>query len=140
MIGVLEHLSDPRSAVKSLKANKANEYFYFSVPMDSPSLYIEMASEKLFHRHLQGGHTHLYTEQSLNYLAAQFGFTIIAEWWFGADIVDWYRSLWVSLQKQQNQYLRDKLTEDLVPIIDSLQLQIDQAKKSSEVHMLWKKN
>ena len=64
---------------------------FLSVPMDSSAVFVEMSNEELFHRHLHGGHTHLYTEQSLKHLATEFGFSVVAEWWFGADIVDWYR-------------------------------------------------
>ncbi len=140
MIGVLEHLQDPRAAVASIMDNENIEYLYISVPLFSLSVYIEMLSDDIFHRHLHGGHTHLYTRESLYYMANEFGFDVVSEWWFGTDIVDFYRNLFVNMERKG---VSDKLLEEykvmMEKIIDSMQMEIDKKELSSEVHILFRK-
>ena len=140
MIGVLEHLQSPRKALGCLQANKNVEYFYISVPTFSLSVYLEIFADNLFHRQLHGGHTHLYTQESLSHLCNEFGFKIISEWWFGTDIVDLYRFMSVKQEKQKcSKTLTEYWKRQFVPIIDALQLQLDKKHFSSEVHLLLKK-
>lgn len=139
-IGVLEHLQDPREAIKATKENDNIEYLYISVPLFSLSVYIEMLSDEVFHRQLHGGHTHLYTENSIKYLAKEFQFEVVSEWWFGTDIVDLYRNLFINLEtKNTSISLKEHYQRMMQDLIDSMQLEIDKKKYSSEVHVLLKK-
>lgn len=140
MIGVLEHLQSPRKALGCLQANKNVEYFYISVPIFSLSVYLEIFADNIFHRQLHGGHTHLYTEESLSHLCNEFGFKIVSEWWFGSDIVDLYRHMFVTIEKQKcSKTLKKHWKRKFVPVIDALQLELDKKHFSSEVHLLLKK-
>ena len=141
LMGVLEHLQDPRAAIRCIKDNKNIEYFYISVPLFSLSVFLEMANTSVFHRHLTGGHTHLYTKDSLQYLANEFGFDIVSEWWFGADIADLYRHIITDIKnKSQCSEALIKSFEDMIsPLIDSMQFELDKKCQSSEVHLLLKK-
>jgi Methyltransferase domain len=139
MIGVLEHLQDPRAALREIQSNDYIKYFYISVPTFSLSTFIEFDSPDVFHRQLGSGHTHLYTDDSLRHLADEFGMSRLAEWWFGGDAVDLYRHLRVNLdQKTTSARFKEKLSEYMIPFIDSVQLEMDKMKGSSEVHMLFK--
>jgi len=140
LIGVLEHLQDPRSAMEHIKKNSQIKYVYLSVPLFSLSVFIEMISAHVYQRHLHGGHTHLYTQKSLEYLAKEFGFDILTEWWFGTDIVDLYRHIFVDIEnKNCSGELINSLKEMLLPLIDSMQLELDKKHASSEVHLLLKR-
>jgi hypothetical protein len=140
LIGVLEHLQDPRSAMEHIKKNNQIKYVYLSVPLFSLSVFIEMISAHVYQRHLHGGHTHLYTKKSLEYLAKEFGFDVLTEWWFGTDIVDLYRHIFVDIEnKNCSEELVDSLKEMLLPLIDSMQLELDKKHASSEVHLLLKR-
>ncbi len=77
MIGVLEHLSNPREILKLISTNPAIHYLYFSVPMFSITVFFELMFPSIMPRHLTGGHTHLYTNSSLEYLFKEFDFTPI---------------------------------------------------------------
>lgn len=139
-IGVLEHLQNPREAMKATKENDNIEYLYISVPLFSLSVYIEMLSDDIFHRQLHGGHTHLYTEDSIKYLAKEFGYEIVSQWWFGTDVVDLYRNLFVNLEeKNTSKFLKQHYQNMMQDLIDAMQLEIDKKKYSSEVHVLLKK-
>lgn len=146
LVGVLEHVSNPRAVINELKLNKNVDYIYLSVPVYSLSVFIELMNDDFFHRHLHVGHTHLYTKQSLryitlHYLAKEFDFSVLSEWWFGADIVDFYWSIFVILEsKKVSQFFKDDLQAMTLPLIDKLQLEIDKSEFSSEVHMLWRRN
>lgn len=139
-IGVLEHLQEPRKALRATLENKNVEYLYLSIPLFSLSVYIEMLSDNVFHRQLHGGHTHLYTEQSIKYLVNEFGYEIISEWWFGTDIIDLYRNLFVNIEnKSTSNLLKNHYKVMMEELIDCMQLEIDKKKYSSEVHIVLKK-
>lgn len=129
MVGVLEHLQKPRDMLKALKANPAARYLFLSVPLMSPTVYFELSFPNVMPRHLTCGHTHLYTEQSLNHICSEFDFECVAEWWFGLDMADLYRSLLVSV---------GPVATELLPAIDQIQKAIDGSVRGSEVHMLWR--
>jgi hypothetical protein len=91
----------------------------------------------VFPRHLSGGHTHLYTERSLDWTCAEFGLTRAAEWWFGTDMVDLFRAVTVELERGNAVTDRTGLWTGMFgAAIDDVQLALDQRKLASEVHML----
>lgn len=140
MIGVLEHMQYPRKALRQLKNNDNVRFLYISVPVFSLSVYLEILSPEIFHRQLGGAHTHLYTKESLSHLCQEFGFDITAEWWFGTDTVDLYRSIMLALEKtRSSKRLTEKWRQDFISVIDAVQLEMDKRHLSSEVHMLLKK-
>ncbi len=67
LIGVLEHLSDPGGALEALKNNKQVKYVFLSLPLFSPTVVFESIFPEVSPRHLGGGHTHLYTDQSIDF-------------------------------------------------------------------------
>lgn len=141
MIGVLEHVQHPREILAALKANPAVRYFYISVPLLSSSVVIEAVFPKVFQRQLSAGHTHLFTEQSIEWICQEFGMERQAEWWFGTDIVDLFRSVVVELERSdETSALSPMWRETMIPLIDDMQLPLDRRKLSSEVHMLLKFN
>lgn len=140
MIGVLEHLQEPRKAMEVLSVNNAVQYLYLSVPVFSLSVFLEKMTTDIFHRHLSSAHTHLYTASSLAYMANEFNFEIVSEWWFGADMVDLFRQIKVTLAKSGASQKVDSLfSEKMLPAIDAMQMELDKKEFSSEVHMLLRK-
>ncbi len=140
LIGVLEHLQNPRGSVQSIQDNSRIKYLYISVPLFSLSVFLEMLSVDVYHRQLHGGHTHLYTEKSLQYLADEYGFEIASEWWFGTDMVDLYRNIHVHMENNDcSSRLINSFKEMMLPVIDSAQLEFDKKHLSSEVHILLKR-
>jgi len=139
MIGVLEHVRHPRNILMKLKANLNVKYLYISVPLFSISPFLEMAFPEVMPRHLVAAHTHLFTDSSLGWMAEEYGMTRIAEWWFGADIMDLFRSVAVTLDKSPTAREMNGLWHDtFAPLLDELQLVIDKRKQSSEVHALFR--
>lgn len=131
LIGVLEHLQYPREFLGALKRNKRVKYLYISVPLFSPSVFIECAFPNTTHRHLSGGHTHLYTDRSLQHMEKEFGITRTAEWWFGQDVMDIYRSILATTDSKE-------FSDMFLPLLNPLQSEIDKKKLSSEVHIVYK--
>jgi hypothetical protein len=142
LIGVLEHLQNPYLFLDNLKKNKNVEYLYISVPLFSPAVFFESIFDQVFPRLLSMGHTHLYSKESLEWLYKHFGFSSVAEWWFGTDMMDLYRSISIILEKNRNisKIAKEKWKQMITPMINSMQLCIDQNKLSSEVHVLLKVN
>ena len=137
LISVLEHLREPHKILNFFKRSKI-KYLYISVPLFSLSVFIENSFKSVFPRHLAGNHTHLYTKESLYYLAKKYKLKIIGEWWFGADFPDLHRSLLNSSNSniKKYKYLMDKY---LFSKIDELQNVLDKNKICSQVHMIFKK-
>ncbi|MDH3975344.1 MAG: class I SAM-dependent methyltransferase [Deltaproteobacteria bacterium] len=138
MIGVLEHLQNPRDILKAITENDNIEYLYLSLPLFSPCVFFEIVfEENVMPRHCAPAHTHLYTETSIDYFCNEFGFDRASEWWFGSDMIDLFRSIWVMLKKNPHNNNASELWESMFkPLIDDLQKVHDERKMASEVHML----
>lgn len=137
MVGVLEHLQAPRSMLGALRDNPRVRYLYISVPLFSPCVFFEMVFPDVFQRQLSAGHTHLFTESSLDWMCRDFGLQRMAEWWFGTDMVDLYRAISVELERRAELRSAAQCWSRLfAPAIDDLQLALDRRKLASEVHML----
>jgi hypothetical protein len=140
MIGVLEHIRNPREVMDALKHNHDLKFLFILVPVFSLTVFLEIISPEIFHRQLHEGHTHLYTKESLSHLCREFGFEIISEWWFGTDTVDLFRHISVSLQKQKcSKKFLEIWRQKFIPLLDAMQLEIDKQHVSSEVHLVLKK-
>lgn len=136
MIGVLEHIQNPRKVLSAFKES-SSEFLYLSVPMFSLSVFIENAFETVFPRVLAGGHTHLFTNDSLDHMMAEFGLETVGEWWFGTDVMDLFRSLIICNGKNNaSPKFLNTLNNMLGVHIDNLQSELDQQKHCSEVHLV----
>ena len=135
-IGVFEHLQNPREILQAIKKNKNVKYIYFCVPMFGPCIFSEMVFPDVMPRQLAIGHTHLFTDDSIYHIEKEFGFERVGAWWFGTDMMDYYRSVMVSMQDDSNlekmaEYWRDYFAD----VIDDAQLAIDKKRKSGQVHI-----
>ena len=140
MIGVLEHVQNPRDVLTAIKSNTQAKYLYISVPLFSPCIFLEMAFPEVMPRQLAGGHTHLYTAQSLKWMAKEFDLEQVAAWWFGTDMMDLLRSVAVKIEGDaEKKDMRSAWMDMMIPALDDLQLALDQKNMSSEVHMLFRK-
>lgn len=138
-IGVLEHLIDLNENLEAIKNNNKIKYVYASVPMFSFSCAFEAANQQCYNRHTGGTHTHLFTNESIAYMAESIGFEMAYEWRFGSDINDLYRFLTVSMSKNGNQEFASYFSEKFVPLMDKLQLILDESEFSSEMHFILKR-
>ena len=136
LIGVLEHLTEPHKLLNSFKKSKI-KYLYISVPLFSLSSFLENSFPNIFPRQLSGGHTHLYTEKSLNYLAKKYKLKIIGEYWFGTDFPDLMRSLINTGNIMNKKIYTKELYEKFSKFIDDLQFVLDKNKVCSGVHMVF---
>ena len=136
LIAVLEHLTEPHKLLNSFKKSKI-KYLYISVPLFSLSSFLENSFPNVFPRQLSGGHTHLYTEKSLNYLAKKYKLKIIGEYWFGTDFPDLMRSLINTGNIMNKKIYTKELYEKFSKFIDDLQFVLDKNKVCSEVHMVF---
>lgn len=138
MIGVLEHVREPREILARLCDNDSVRWVFISVPTFGLSPFLEMAFADVYPRHLSGAHTHLYTDASLGWLEQEFGMTRAAEWWFGTDMIDLLRSLSVTIRSDTaTEGAADLLTDALVPAVDDMQMALDRRHLASEAHLLW---
>ena len=135
-IGVLEHLIHLRENLDAIRDNKNIKYLYASVPMFSFSCAFESAFQECYNRHMGGTHTHLFTDESIRVMAESIGFEVAYEWRFGSDINDLYRFISVSMRKNGNEEFADMFAEKFTPLMDKLQLVLDESEFSSELHFI----
>ncbi len=69
-------------------------------------------------------------------MAEKIGFEVAYEWRFGSDINDLYRFLRVSIAKNGNPEFASYFSEKFVPLMDKLQLVLDESEFSSELHFI----
>jgi SAM-dependent methyltransferase len=138
-IGVIEHLREPHEFFKAFAASRAS-HLYYSVPMFSFSVILENVFPEVFPRHLSGGHTHLFTEDSLRRMNSLIGVQPVAEWRFGTDFTDLYRSVLISLGKNGvSQRLIRNFEGGFGASIDELQAVLDGKHFCSEIHCVTRK-
>lgn len=141
MIGVLEHLNEPNKALQELADNPKVRFLYLLLPLFSYNVFFEYLNQDCFNRHLSGGHTHLYTHESISYFCNKFGFDVVGEWLFGTDVVDLFRFFYIKMKKlgctsQMQKIFTEKFS---IAIIDELQEVMDRSEFCSEIHVLLRK-
>ena len=112
---------------------------YLALPLFSLGIFLENNFTNVFPRQLSGGHTHLYTEKSISYLAKKNKLKIVGEWWFGQDMPDLYRSLLMSKNILDKKIYQKELNDNLFKVINELQHVLDKNKICSQVHIIFKK-
>ncbi len=140
LIGVLEHLGEPRQALAALRANASVRYVFLCLPLFSFCVFLEMAFPHVYPRHLVCDHTHLFTKSSIAWMAREFGLQQRAEWWFGSDMLDLYRHVLITLEgNAETRSMAGAWSETMKPLIDPMQLVLDHQQVPSEVHLLFEK-
>jgi len=137
LVFVLEHIQQPRQILDAIRRNPHAKYVFIAVPMFSTSVFVEMAFPHFAQRHLTCGHTHLFTPQSVDWMCDEFGIERIAEWWFGADMIDFYRMIAMSLiVSPDSKNMVSAWEETFLPVVDQMQLELDKRHQSSELHFV----
>ena len=139
-IGVIEHLRDPQGFFDAFRKSGAR-YLYYSVPMFSLSVMIENAFPKVFPRQLSGGHTHLFTEKSIARMNEIVSVDAVAEWRFGTDMLDLFRSLGNSLEDNgASAAMHEAAFDGFGAMVDKFQAVLDENHFCSEIHLLGRKH
>lgn len=137
-IGVLEHLRYPQVALTSFIDSNSN-YLYFSVPLLSLTAFQENLFSHSFPRQLSGGHTHLYTHESIRYMLEKHSLSVIGEWHFGTDAMDLRRSMMIEMNKKgMSERMMDLFAKRYFSpeLMDEIQHILDKYSCGSETHIL----
>ena len=73
LIGVLEHLENPREILKIFKNSKI-KFIFLSLPLFSLTTLIEHLFPNIYPRQLGGAHNYLYTKKSIDYFIRENNF------------------------------------------------------------------
>ena len=86
----------------------------------------EILFENLTPRVLGESHTHLYTNESIEWIEKKLNIKLVGAWWFGGDIFDLHKSIFMSLSKKvQGDSVLNKFNENFQIIWDSFQKTVD---------------
>lgn len=133
----LEHVEDPTGLCRALAKNPNIRYMLLAVPVFSVGSIVQATFPNVMPRILGLGHTHLFSEKSLQWLLDQNGFHVLSRWWFGSDAFDLHRSISIHLQQEPKlAKLAEVWDKMLLPAIDQLQLALDERRSCSEVHLV----
>jgi hypothetical protein len=139
MIFSLEHVRNLRSFLAAVAKNKKLKWFYFAVPMFNPSSMLEAIFPERMPRSLGCGHTHLFTELSIEKMCREWRFDMKAAWWFGGNGFDIHRLIAASLAADNElSALAPEWDAMFRKLVDQIQLVFDRQKLSTEVHVLAK--
>ena len=117
------------------------KYLFYSVPMFSFTVIMQILFQDVFPRHLPGEHTHLFTETSLNKMHKILDAKAISQWRFGVDVMDLYRSAQIKLKQKNISLKTHKFFENgFASKIDEIQNIFDQNHFCSEIHCILEKN
>jgi 2-polyprenyl-3-methyl-5-hydroxy-6-metoxy-1,4-benzoquinol methylase len=135
--GVLEHIPDPVRELKlSNKLLKKNGLVAFSVPnYNSVSSYTQVLTQHPDRHLLPYLHIMLFTLNSAKYILKKSGFTPIAVWLWGMDMIEILKYMNSCDKKFSNSILSTILIDNL----NSFQLILDQSKLSDEFLIIGKK-
>ena len=114
---------------KAFKQSDA-KYFYLAVPLFSFSSYIENVFNNIYQDNWEED-TNLYSKNSLNFISKKYNLKIIGEWWFGSDLMDLYRSFYLSFNETSGVFEK-KFREYFFKHINKLQSILDHSCSSSE--------
>lgn len=136
----LNHCQDVSSYLRTFHESEAR-YLFLQVPMFSISSLISISHSEIYPRVLGGAHTHIFTENSINYLLEKFKLKILGEWRFGSDILDLKRTLMNSVNASNSATRISEQFEKLLSnkVINSLQSVLDQNHVTDEIHFVLEK-
>jgi Methyltransferase domain len=135
-IGVIEHLREPQRFFRAFQESGAR-YLYYSVPMFSLSVILENAFAQVFPRQLSAGHTHLFTEASIEKMNSLINVRPVAEWRFGTDLMDLYRAIMTTASANRvSEQMLQHIASGLGSRVDEMQAILDRNHFCSEIHLL----
>ncbi len=134
---VLEHLEDPGRFWSIMSSKPPGTLLFFSVPMFSLCTMIESAITDFPARNLDNAvHTQLYTDQSIDFILNESGFSKVSEWIFGQDSNDLVRMIIRKLAQSMPPDLLSISAPDLIQLVDPFQKVVDHLKLSDSRHIL----
>lgn len=134
---LLEHLERPARLFEAFSQKPSGTLFCFAVPVFGFATVLESAVEGFFARQLDSVlHTQLYTERSIEFVMASYGFEILGQWIFGQDGCDLARMLFLELHGKYPANLLKNVKKRLFEMADGLQHVIDKACFAETRHVL----
>lgn len=134
---LLEHLDRPARLFEALSKKRRGTLFCFAVPVFGFATLLESAADGFFARQLDSVlHTQLYTDSSIQFVLAAYGYEPLGQWIFGQDGCDLARMLTVALQDKYPAALLNDVNKRLYDMADGLQHVIDMAKFAETRHVL----
>jgi SAM-dependent methyltransferase len=139
VIGVIEHLREPQKFFDAFERSGIR-YLFYSVPMFSSTVLVENVFKDVFPRQLGADHTHLFTEESIGWMHQNMRWQSIAEWRFGTDVMDLYRSILLMLHKSgASDKVTGLFTRHFGDGVGEMQAVLDSRHFCSEIHCLVQK-
>jgi len=136
----LEHILNLDEVLEAVEKNKCIKYIFFAVPMFSYAAIFSAITEGIFDRMFNGSvHTHIFSNESINWLCNKYNWKKLGVWRFGADAADLLRIMIISLEHKGNFTLAELLQKKMLSQIDHFQKIMDETEFCSEIHAVVQK-
>ena len=140
-IYAFEHIVNVVDVFDAIQQNPNIRWVYFSVPMFSLSSVLDsVMPENVYARVLGAAHTHIYSDESINWICNKYSWNKIGVWKFGADAADILRNIMVVAESKGDTEFAKVCRDKFVPMIDDLQHVIDKNNFCSDIHILVEKS
>lgn len=134
-----EHIVNIVEIFDAINKNSHVKWLFFAVPMFSVGSMLDSVGDGVYSRVLNSSHTHIFSNESIDWICKRYRWSKEAEWRFGADASDLLRNIVAkAVEKGDIEYART-CKEMFVPMIDELQSVIDKYEMCSDIHMLVRK-
>ena len=132
MFGVLEHLSNPTSILKSIsEIQEKDDNLIIAVPhFPSIAAYSQLTFPDVVNRGMYPPcHLFLFSVKSLETLLNRYSYEITNIWFYGQDFYEFFSTFSIFIKNLNNSILHQKL----LPLINKFQEVIDREKLSDEI-------
>lgn len=134
---VLEHIENPGAFWRAFSKKPTGTMIGFSIPIYGFGAMLENTTETFFARNLDSVfHTQHYTPKSLEHALSLSNCDVLAEWVFGQDAADLYRTLVAGMEGRVDDLLGNDLRERLEGALDGIQEVLDQNNLADSRHVL----
>jgi hypothetical protein len=134
---VIEHCLELGDLFDALRECRPGTVLAFSVPTYGLATLLEGAFEKHYARNLDSVlHLHLFTDSSIARAMSEANYEIKAEWIFGQDADDLYRSVIIPLGHTHSAEATADERARLLSCLSGIQAVIDRARLSDARHIL----
>lgn len=134
-----EHIVNVGDVLSAINDNSKVQWVYFAVPTLSVCSMLDSVNPDVYWRVLHAAHTHVYSNESVEWLCNQYDWEKVAEWRFGSDAADLLRNIMVKAEANGDIEYAEECKRQFIPLIDDLQLIIDKHKLCSDTHVLCRK-
>jgi hypothetical protein len=136
LFNIVEHIINPLDFLRNLSSKISDSTIVFEVPRHPSisSLISEAYPDKAYRHIYPPDHLHIFSEESLLFMAKELGYKIVAKWFYGQDFTELISSIFWDKKISTN-----SVFEDVISKSSAIQKAIDKSGLSDTVIVILRK-